>query len=884
MKSTIRLTIGFVLMTLTALGPLSAQRNKTAVEGIVVDSTGRVLMGADVFFRDMSSGLEIHQVTDNKGGFRFLAKPGSYQVTAARSGFDSTTHDLTLTQAGGADLRLELSPAAVSTQVVDRAALHGEVVDLQGQRIVGAAVVVVLDTGEVRETTSDARGEFRVEAIPGGSHTVTVASPGFEARTIQVDVGEASDTALSVALEIIAMIAQVTVTAPSPDGYAAPRAAAATRLNIPVIETPFSVQVVPKRVMEDQNALGLEEVYANVSGVAESGNTLNAQTEIRPIIRGFEAAVLLRNGLRATTVGAIDLVNIESVEVLKGPASILYGALEPGGVLNYTTKKPLMAPRYEVSQQFGSYGHSRTTLDASGPLNEDRTVAYRINTAYQDSGSFRNSLDLDRLVFIPSMVFRPDDRNELFVDFSYSRERMPYDSGVPFGLDGEPLVPTETFFGDPSLDGRNLQDYFSSIGYLRSLRDNLMVRTQFQFHRIHALNESIRHRGVRGSAGSEVLRRRYQNEDRTDDDYQFVADVISTFDLGATSHQALVGFDLAYQDSTFLRYRQNLPNLQITATPQVRFTPPAIQPQQTILGTNRWAAFYFQDQITTLENDRLKLLVGGRYDTFRGEGTRDDVVQSPTEGGKFTGRIGAGYTVVPSTLAFASVSQSFLPQRAGTVDTSGRLLDPQTGLQYEGGFKFELFDGRLSTTASVYHIRKDDVPVFNFPLFLETGARTYFPGVAERSRGVEFDIAGRVTDGWSLIANHSYNDAETVENSADPSEVGQQLGNTPTHLSRIWAAYEVPEGRQLAGSGFGLGVRAQDEQRAPFDTLVLDGYAVVDLGLWYRLRVNEAGQRLRFQVNIDNLLDKEYYIRASDRSIVHPGAPLSATASVGYEF
>ena len=208
MSNPVRFTVGFVLMTLSALSPLSAQSDKTAVEGTVVDSSARVLVGADVFLRDMDSGLELHQVTDNGGGFRFLAKPGSYQVTAARSGFDSTTHDLTLTQAGGADLRLELSPVAVSTQVVDRAALHGEVVDLQRQRIVGAAVVVVLDTGEVRETTSDARGEFRVEAIPGGSHTVTVASPGFEARTIQVDVGEASDTALSVALEIITMTAQ----------------------------------------------------------------------------------------------------------------------------------------------------------------------------------------------------------------------------------------------------------------------------------------------------------------------------------------------------------------------------------------------------------------------------------------------------------------------------------------------------------------------------------------------------------------------------------------------------------------------------------------------------------------------------------------------------
>ena len=778
-----------------------------------------------------------------------------------------------------------LSPAlaaAMPGQAAD-AALSGEVVDPQGQRIAGADVVLVLETGAVRETASNARGEFRVEEVPAGSHSLTVARPGFEPRTLLVDVGADGAEPISVELDIVGITAQLTVTAPAPDGYDAPRAAAATRLNIPVIETPFSVQVVPLRVIEDQNALGLEEAYANVSGVVEAGNTLNAQTEIRPIIRGFEAAVPLRNGLRATTVGAVDLINIESVEVLKGPASILYGALEPGGVVNYTTKKPLMAPRYEFGQQFGSYGHSRTTLDATGPLNAERTIAYRVNAAYQDSGSFRNALDLDRMAFMPSVTFRPDDRNELFVDFSYSRERVPYDSGVPFGLDGEPLVPIDTFFGDPTLNGRNLQDYFTSIGYFRQLQDNVTVRTQFQFHRVHALNESIRHRGVRGSVGSEVLRRRYQNEDRTDDDYQFVADVISTFDLGATTHTALVGFDLAYQDTTFLRYRENLPNMSITVDPQVRFTPPPVQPMGLTLGNNRWAAAYFQDQIEVLQGGRLKLLVGGRYDTSKGEGSRNGVVQAPTEAAKFTGRFGAGYSVVPSTLAFASVAQSFRPQFAGTVDINGSLLDPQTGLQYEGGFKFELFEGRFLTTASVYHIRKDNVPAFNFPLFLETGAITYFPGVAERSRGVEFDLAGRLTDGLSVMVNYAFNDAETIENTADPSEVGLQLGNTPAHISRTWLAYDVPEGRPLGGFGFGLGVRAQAGQRVQFDTLVLDGFTVVDLGLWYRMRVN-AEQRLRFQVNVDNLLDREYYVRASDRSIVHPGSPLAVIGSIGYEF
>lgn len=777
---------------------------------------------------------------------------------------------------------LPSSVAGAQATRTEPGVLRGVVVDAEGQRIVGATVVLTSGDGAVRETASDARGSFRIEELTSGPFTVTATSPGFEPRTMSVEISATEETQVRIPLDVAGVTVQLTVTAPSPDGYDAPRAAAATRLNVPIIETPLSVQVVPLRVIEDQNALGLEDVYDNVSGVVEAGNTLNAQSEVRPVIRGFEAGVPLRNGLRATTVGAVDLVNVESVEVLKGPASILYGALEPGGVLNYTTKKPLLAPRYEISQELGNDTHSRTTVDATGPLNDARTFAYRLNAAYQDSGSFRDEVDLDRLALMPSLTFRPDERNELFADFSFSRERVPYDSGVPFSLDGDPLVPIETFFGDPTLDGRNLQDYFTSVGYFRELRDEVTVRTQFQFHRASALNESIRHRGVGGEPGAEVLGRRYQNEDRTDDDYQFVGDVISSFNLGPTMHQALVGFDLAYQDSEFLRFRQNLPAIPITADPQVRFTPPAEQPLQTILGNTRWTAVYFQDQISALAGGRLRLLVGGRYDTSHAAGTRDAVPQAEVDADKLTWRFGAGYSVTPSTLAYASVSQSFRPQSAGTVDVDGNLLAPETGIQYEGGFKFELFDGRFLSTASVYHIRKDNVALFNNPLFVETGALTWFPGVAERSRGVELDLAGRLTDALSLIANYAYNDAETVENAADPSEVGEPLGNIPAHVSRVWAAYDISGGR-LSGLGFGLGVRAQSEQRIQFDDLLLDGYAVVDLGAWYAFPVG-AGRRLRVQVNVDNLLDKEYYLRGSDRSIVHPGAPLSAITSVGFEF
>ena len=775
-----------------------------------------------------------------------------------------------------------LAPSAEAQPRAQAAVLAGQVVDATGQRIPGAVVVLEGDGGPRRETTSNARGEFRFEPVAAGSYRLTAASVGFAAATVPVTVDAAAPRPVTLALDIDALTSRITVMAPNPGGYQAPRAAAATRLNVPIIDTPVSVQVVPSRVIEDQAALGLEQIYTNVSGVTQSGNTLNAQTEVRPMIRGFETAVPLRNGLRATTVGAVDPVNVESVEILKGPASILYGTLEPGGVLNYVTKKPLFARQFEITQQFGSNSHLRTTVDATGPLNARRTVAYRAIAAFEDADSFRDAVHARRFTFVPAITFRPGERTELFADFSYSNERMPYDSGVPFGADGQPLVAPSTFFGNPSLDGRDLTDGFSSIGLFRRLSPNTLLRTQFQFHRVHALNESIRHRGLTGAPGAEMLRRRYQNEDRTDDDYQFVGDVVSTIALGGTTHDVLVGLDLAYQDSDFRRFRTNLGDIPITGN-SLGYVPPAVQPQELILGTNRWIAAYAQDQVSLGPAGRLKLLLGARYDTSSGKGTRDGIEQTPSEDSSVTGRFGVGYKVTGAVLAYASVAQSFVPQTPGTVDVDGALLDPQTGLQYETGFKAQVLGDRLLTTVSVYHIRKDNVALSDLVLFNETGQIAFFPGVAERSRGVEVDAAGRLSDRLSVFANYSFNDAETVEHVNTPSQVGQPLGNTPRHLSRLWVAYDTPAGGSGNGWGAGAGVRTQSSQAMQFDTLRLEGFAVADMALWYRYPVG-IGRVLRVQVNADNLFDREYYLRASDRSIVHPGSPRAARLTVGVEF
>jgi iron complex outermembrane receptor protein len=168
-------------------------------------------------------------------------------------------------------------------------------------------------------------------------------------------------------------------------------------------------------------------------------------------------------------------------------------------------------------------------------------------------------------------------------------------------------------------------------------------------------------------------------------------------------------------------------------------------------------------------------------------------------------------------------------------------------------------------------------------LFNETGQIAFFPGVAERSRGVEIDASGRLSDRVSVFANYSFNDAETVQHVNEPSMVGTRLGNTPAHLSRVWVAYDTPRPGMTRGLGAAGGFRAQSSQTMQFDTLVLEGFAVADLAVWYRTPLAE-GRHLRLQVNIDNLFDREHYVRASDRSIVHPGAPRSARFTLGLDF
>jgi iron complex outermembrane receptor protein len=665
------------------------------------------------------------------------------------------------------------------------------------------------------------------------------------------------------------------------EGYRASRSATATRTDTPIMETPVSVQVVPEQVIEDQASPRLRDVYRNISGVQPAFTGFNvASTEV-PITRGFQDSSIYRNGFRIFDVAPVELANIERVEVLKGPASVVYGLGEPGGLLNIVTKRPVNDTFTIVEQEFGSYDRYRTTVDANAPLTEDGSLLGRLNFAYTSDDTFRDHDGIDRVFVAPTLTYQPSDATLLTLDFSYSYEEYPFDHGVAFNADGEPVADISTFLGEPGFRSER-EEIFAGYILTHDFSEQLTFRNVFSFQYLENRLNAFRHFG--STNADNTVDRTFHRSVPEATTFTTTADLGYEFDLGPTHHDVLVGVDL--------RWSPRFGNGNDGPRSRGPFPIDIINPQYGQFGTInfdnsvefdeevKWAGVYFQDQITLL-NDRLHLLIGVRYDyvdqfvkfvtpTFNLEGDQTDSA--------FTGRVGALYELTDWLSPYISMAQSFNPTSPFTTSVDG--LDPERGLAYEGGVKLSLFDGRLTSTLAGFQITKDNVPVTdpNNPDFSLNGGE-------QRSRGFEFDITGKLIPGWQVIANYAYTDTEVIESDTLPE--GSRFLNVPLHSASLWSSYDFQPGSNLDGFGFSAGVRGVSDRLGDnAGTFDLDGFVVADTALWYRdtLDVNGYELPIRAQLNVQNLFDKEYYESSDSTANVFPGAPRTVigTVSIGF--
>ncbi|MEM1256424.1 MAG: TonB-dependent siderophore receptor [Cyanobacteria bacterium P01_H01_bin.21] len=677
---------------------------------------------------------------------------------------------------------------------------------------------------------------------------------------------------------------RIVVTGEEGSRYVEPAATTGTRTDTPLRDIPQSIQVIPREVLEDQQVIRLNDALRNVSGVIPSGNDPRGQ---RFNVRGFNDTTQLRDGFRisvgAQNIGFQELSNIEQIEVLKGPASILFGAVEPGGVINLVSEQPLSEPFYELGLRVGNRGLLEPSLDFSGPLTEDGRLLYRLNALYRTEDTFRDDFDTDieRSFFAPTISWQINDRTDLNLYFEYSEDERPADFGLVAFDDGVVDVPFDRNLGEPE---DFLTSEFLRTGYQFEHRfsDNWKFRNAFSYARYD--NVFFSANNVLGGPLDETtgnLARNFTTFDVLQDFYELQTNVVGEFSTGPINHTLMFGADLFRRERESVLQADvfnplppfNVFNPVYGQTPRPDFDKlPVLSDSDVRLDL---LGVYLQDQIAF--SDSLKLLAGLRYETFEQKTTTTPSFFSSTSSeariseDAFSPRIGLVYQPIEPVSLFTSYSRSFSPNTGTTVD--GNLLEPEEGEQFEVGVKAELLEGRLSASLAYFDITLENVQTRdpdNSRFFIATGQ--------ERSQGVELDVIGEILPGWNLVANYAYIDARITEDDQGLLE-GNRRFNVPNHNFNLWTSYDIQDG-SLEGLGFGLGFNFVGERFGDnANTYELDSSFLTNAALSYRRDNWRAG------LNMRNLFDVDYIESTNgNRLSVFPGEGFTLIGSFSIEF
>lgn len=709
---------------------------------------------------------------------------------------------------------------------------------------------------------------INVSNLPG--NRVRVSITGSDAPPlVEVRAG-----ASGLIIGIISEEIEIVITQPqSGERYLVPNATAGTRTDTPILDTPQSVQVVPRQVLEDQQIVRVDEALRNVSGVSGrlAGFGFGENLVIRGFTaNGFDSGPIVRNGFRVTNLlGTQETANLERIEVLKGPSSVLYGQTEPGGIVNLVAKQPLSEPFYEMKFQVGSFGFIRPSVDLTGPLTEDASLRYRLNVAYQREDGFRDFETETRRFFIaPVLSWDISDRTTLTLLLEYVDEESPYDPGIPALGEGLFDVPRERIMTHPNsfVSNRSL-----TLGYdfKHQLDEDWTLNHGFRYVSQDYAIGTFLPLSVDETAGT-VFRlpatREYYSSD-----YSVQANIAGKFATGTVDHSLLFGVDLNFNrfDDRFTKIdfssggSLDLFNPVYGAFPGSDFSNATPFPEFDVEYDR--VGVFLQDQINFSDNF---ILVGSlRYDSVDFRNVFNDTSRSDSA---WSPRLGIIYKPVDNLSLYANYSQSFRPN-FGT-DVNGDSFEPQKATGYEVGMKAELLDGSLQATLAYFDITKQNV--------LTADPNNQFFSIAtgeQRSQGVELDIAGEILPGWKIVANYAYIDARVTKDNTIPE--GNRLFNSPYHSAGLWTTYEIQTG-DLQGLGFGVGFNYVGDRAGDLDnSFKVDDYFLANAALFYKR------ENWRLGLNFNNLLNTKYILNANSRTFGNiVGAPFSVVGSVSVQF
>jgi iron complex outermembrane recepter protein len=658
---------------------------------------------------------------------------------------------------------------------------------------------------------------------------------------------------------------EIVATGQKEGGYVVPNSSVGTRTDTPLRDVPQAIQVIPQQVLKDQAANDITDVLRNIPGVTPSPN-FGGLT-----VRGFSGTVL-RDGLTQAQPFGFDIdyqSNVEQVELLRGPASVLYGAGTPGGSLNLTEKQPLAEPFYELGATVGNFDFYRGTVDLTGPLNPEKTILYRLNIDYENAGSFIDFVNRTDFAIFPVVSFQLGKNTKLTLDASY--QRTTDSATANFGalpLEGTVLpnplgkIPRSRFLGEPDFD--DLKRTVWSIGSLfeHKFSENWSLRNRFRYNYAFAESRRLFAGGLRDD--NRTLDRNADESQETAETYTLRTDVLGKFQTGIIKHDVLFGVELSrsISDENFAGGTEIFP-IDIFNPEYGNFRNDS-EVYSSSLFTSDTIGIYAQDLLSIGKN--VKILLGGRFDWgfIKGEDrlTGESGTEPSTSG--FAPRVGIVYQPIEPVSLYASWSRSFEPQSGQ--DRQGSLFVPITGDQFEVGVKTEFFDGKLSATLAAYQItRQNDFqpdPVDPDRFQIQVGE--------QQSRGIDFSLSGEPLPGLRLIAGYAYIDAKVTKDNTGLQ--GNLLTNVPQHSGNLWAVYEFQKG-DLEGLGIGAGVSVLGARQNDIEnTVELPTYALANALLYYKR------DNWKVQLNFENLFDVEYFDGGNY------GSPFSVKGTVSVTF
>lgn len=736
-------------------------------------------------------------------------------------------------------------------------------------------------------TSTDANGKYKITGVQPGDYFLSISKVGFKEVQQVVTVKASENTIIDVTLITSSyQLDEVAV-------YGQKRQTIyATRLNAPLEQTPMSVNIIPRELLVQQQAISLEDALKNVSGVTRYGY-YGLSDNIN--IRGFDIG--LAGGPENYRINGVMVRTpysdyVEQVQVLKGPASILYGDVEPGGIINYVTKKPLGYDHSSIEIKLGQFGLYRPSIDVGGKLGEK--LNYRMNTVYESSESFRDNVSNEQFMIAPSLEWEISDKTSLLVDGIFMRNQATIDWGMPLGLSLQRVkqLKSSNFYGYPDGNSEGNNNMISTT-FSHLFATNWEVRNVLAFsnqkrslHDVYPVLNEVSD-SVEFSWGD------YRELSRTNTISNFV-DVSGQIVTGPLRHKVLVAFDIS-QISRPVAYNFSFPAGERTTLSNPSWENTALS-SLPILNDDEVpytlrTGFNIQDLISFMD-DRLNILIGGRFSSFttgtyyRGEAEKPEDYND-TQKSRFTPRVGFTFELFNGVSAYASYAESF----SSVAPSPGRgLTDPQplVGNQIEFGVKQSLLDDKLGITTSFFDLQRKNVLQFDIidqnGSFTDPGNFRANQSGQHSSRGVELDINGKLLDNWQVYAAFSYIktkvDSEIIQDGdAEPVDyTGFELPNNPHAKYSIWTQYTFQRG--IPGLSTGLGIFHQGKMygdRLNTEENVIGDFTRIDAMVGYQYR------HMRIQLNVQNLSDAETFQRSLFGSFI-PQLPRRVIGSIAFKF